>query len=102
MDSFLGKAFKRAHFLMKCFYRTLIRRKLAFFTLKKEKGKMKAKGAVRWIVKTSTTILSMVVGLLLMILFAPISAVLGLTVALLLLLLGMGFVVYALYRLLLA
>jgi len=58
--------------------------------------------AVRWIVKTSMTILFMIVGLLLMILVAPFSVVLGLTYALLLLLLGASFVMYALYRLLFA
>lgn len=62
----------------------------------------RARGAVRWIVKTSMTILFMVVGLLLMMLVAPFSAVLGLTYALLLLLLGASFVMYALYRLLFA
>jgi len=62
----------------------------------------RARGAVRWIVRTSMTILFLVLGLLLMMLVAPFSAVLGLTYALLLLLLGTGFVIYALYRLLLA
>jgi len=61
-----------------------------------------ARGAVQWIVRTSVTILFMVLGLLLMILVAPFSVVLGLTYALLLLLLGTGFVIYALYRLLFA
>ena len=62
----------------------------------------RVRGAVRWIVKTSMTILFMIVGLLLMILVAPFSVVLGLTYALLLLLLGASFVMYALYRLLFA
>lgn len=62
----------------------------------------RVRGAVRWIVKTSMTILFMILGLLLMILVAPFSAVLGLTYALLLLLLGASFVMYALYRLLFA
>jgi len=61
-----------------------------------------ARGAVQWIVRTSVTILFMVLGLLLMMLVAPFSVVLGLTYALLLLILGTGFVIYALYRLLFA